>query len=478
MNPRQKRARLRSAAALILLFVLVLPKTGHSSAHFAPKYIFIFLADGAGLAHIEIARLFNSFVHGQGLILSDKIMKEGRLGLLTTHAADALVTDSGAAATALATGCKTNLATIGMCADGSRPKTVLEAAKEKGMRIGLITTAEVYDASPAAFAAHAGSRGAVESICEQYLNLEPDILMGGGRDLFVARSRAESRRNDDKDLIRSFEAKGYTYIDNKSALERAAGPKILGLFSVNDMSFEIDKDKGAEPSLSDMLAAALRLLAQDLQNGFVLFIENEHVDSAAHLSDLPSLIHELRDFDRAIGLAYDFYKKYPNETLLLVTSDHEAGGLNLTSTARPGASGRVTRVGPTSEDIKKLAAVRISVRRALALLGPNPTAEAVRELVEQYYAGFTLAPEVVQAIVEKRFPGPTFSISPTAAALGAMIASNTHAYWSTSSHTGQPVFVAALGPGADTFGGYQDNTDFAKNLFRLLGHHPTQPDRR
>src|SRR5438552_4239915 len=107
--------------------------TAHARAAQAPipKYIFLFLADGAGIPHMEITRQYNRVVHNEGLVISDKIMKEGYLGLITTHAADSLSTDSAAAATALASGCKAKIGALGMCADGSIPKTAGELAKEK-----------------------------------------------------------------------------------------------------------------------------------------------------------------------------------------------------------------------------------------------------------------------------------------------------------------------------------------------------------
>ena len=465
--------------ALSLFFLLTFPGTGHDASQpSTPKYIFIFLADGAGVAQLEITRLYNQVNHAQGLIVSDKIMKEGRVGFLTTHAADSLVTDSGAAATALAAGCKTKNSMIGICADGSTAKTVMEVAKETGMRIGLITSAEVYDASPAAFGSHVTHRGQSSAICDQYLNLEPEFLMGGGKDIFLAQGQAGSRRKDDKDLITLFKNRGYALVENKKELTEVQSSKVLGLFSLKDMNFEIDKNRDLEPSVYDMTSSALRILEKDLTRGFMLFIENEHVDSAAHFSDLPALIHDFREFDRAVGLAYEFYLKHRNETLLLVTSDHDAGGLNFTATARMLPNSRFSRVSPSLEDVKKLAAVGISLRKAAEVLGPSPTAEGVQKLVEQYFKGFTLTAEVTQAIVEKQFLGPRFSFNTTAAGLGAMIASNTHAYWSTSGHTSQPVFVAALGAGAERFSGYQDNTDFAKHLFALLGENKPQESSR
>src|SRR5947208_13950147 len=189
-------------SGLLILTLLILapqwitdtPRAAQREANSSPKYIFLFLADGAGIPHMEITRQYNRVVHNEGLVITDKIMKEGSLGLITTHAADSLSTDSAAAATALASGCKAKLGAVGICADGTVPKTALEIAKAKGMRVGLVTNATVYDASPAAFVSHVPSRRDYAMIVNRYLEFEPYLILGGGRDQFLPKSQAGSRR--------------------------------------------------------------------------------------------------------------------------------------------------------------------------------------------------------------------------------------------------------------------------------------------
>src|SRR5918994_2441706 len=314
-------------AVLLLLcgWLFIRAGAGQSEAA-SPKYVFLFLADGGGIAHMEITRQYNRQVHNEGMVISDKIMKEGSVGLMTTHAANSLSTDSAAAATALASGCKAKIGALGVCADGSVPRTVMEHAKQRGMRIGLVTNSTVYDASPAAFVCHVANRRDFASIIDRYLELEPDVILGGGKEHFIPMSQPGSRRKDEADAIAAFQKKGYQNVSNKVALERTSRGKILGLFSDKEMSFELDRDKNSEPSIYDMTRAAIRHLHDNNPNGFFAFIENENIDSASHLSDIASVIHDYREFDRAVSLAYEFYKKYPRETLILVTSDHETGG--------------------------------------------------------------------------------------------------------------------------------------------------------
>jgi alkaline phosphatase len=441
----------------------------------APKYIFLFLADGAGITHMEITRQYNRVVHNDGLIIADKIMKEGNLGLITTDAADSLSTDSAAAATALATGCKAKLGALGMCADGSVPKTAMEIAKENGMRVGLVTNAAVYDASPAAFISHVPNRRNFSAILNRYLELEPDVLLGGGKEQFLPQSQPGSRRNDEIDLIAAFVKKGYLHVSTKQELEQAQRAKVLGLFSSADMSFEIDRNKQTEPSVYDMTQAAIRLLQHGNPNGFFVFIENENVDTASHQTDIASMIRDYREFDRAVGLAYEFYKKYPRETLILVTSDHETGGLGFTLALKELSSARgPNQVAATIDDLKKLDSIPISLKKASGILGPLPTGEAIDNLMKVHFKGFTLAPDFKEAIIKRQPISRTIFVDPTINALGMMIANNTQAYWLTTAHTNQPVFVAALGVGADKFSGYQDNADFGKKLKDLLQRKKSQ----
>ncbi len=442
-------------AGATLLFTNIQRDRSEAAQQPSPKYVFIFLADGAGTAQLEITRLYSRHIHQAGMTLTDKIMKEGHLGLITTHSADSLVTDSAAAGTALASGCKAKNKAISICQDGKVPKTVLEIARDKGMRIGLVTNAAIYDASPAAFAGHVSDRNEFGSLLDQYLKFEPSLLLGGGRDQFIPRGQRGSGRKDNNDIIGLFKQKGYTYISNKKELEETRATKLLGLFSLQDMSFELDRDKEIEPSLSDMTAATIRALEKDNRNGFAVFIEDENTDTAGHLSDVASVIHDFREFDRAVALAYEFYQQHPRETLMLVTSDHETGGLNFVGRASP-------------EDLKKIQAIDISLSKAMEILGKNPAPDAVDRLLAEHFKGFVLPPEFKEAIVKKRAFPPLFPSNTAAGVLGAMVAGQTHLHWSTSGHTNQPVFVGALGAGAERFRGYQDNTDFARNLFGLL----------
>jgi alkaline phosphatase len=369
----------------------------------------------------------------------------------------------------MANGCKANIGGLGMCADGTIPTSAMELARRRGMKLGVITNATVYDSSPAAFLCHVPNRRDYPAILNRYLELDPSVLMGGGKEQFLPKGRPGGRRTDDTDMIAVFEKHGYLHVSTKQELEKAGRKKVLGLFSLGDMSFEIDRDKTTEPSVADMTRAAIRLLHDQGPNGFFAFIESENTDSASHLSDIASVIHDYREFDRAVGLAYEFYRKYPRETLILVVSDHETGGLGFTQALKDLSSTRFeNQAFATTADFKKIQSIGISLRKASQILGPNPTPEAIDKLMRDYFPGFTLAPEFKEAIVKRQPVSRSIFLDPTANTLGQMIANNTQAYWQTSTHTNQPVLVAALGIGAERFRGYYDNADFGKKLKALM----------
>ncbi len=459
--------------AFIVLLVLGYPRSlaiGQAvNGSALPKYVFMFLADGGGMSHLEIARQYRKHIHNEGMVIVDKIIKGGSVGVMTTHAANSLSTDSAAAATAMAGGCKANIGALGMCADGTVAVSSMELARRRGMKLGLITNSTVYDASPAAFVCHVAHRKDYAAIVNRYLDMAPDVILGGGREQFLPKGQAGGGRDDDIDMIAAFEKKNYRHVGNKEDLARVTKGKVLGLFSRFDMSMELDRDKQTEPSVYDMTGAAIRLLHNQSPRGFFAFIESENIDTASHLTDIASVIHDYREFDRAVGLAYEFYRKYPRETLIVVASDHETGGLGFTEALKDLSSTTFSNKAAGSvADLKKIESIGISLQKASQMLGRSPTAEAVDKLMRDYFPGFNLAPEYKEAILKRQPISRTISLDPTANALGMMIANHTQVYWQSSTHTNQPVLVAALGVGAERFKGYYDNADFGKKLKAVI----------
>jgi alkaline phosphatase len=432
-----------------------------------PKNIIIMFADGASSTQWDFGRYSSTVLRNQPFVTTDVVFKEGSLGLLSTHPSDAYVVDSAAAGSAMSTGFKVNNAAIAVTRDGKSVPTAMEVAKAKGKRIGLVTTATVYDATPAAFSLHALSRRDSQGLVDQYLALEPDVLMGGGSDYFLPAGTPGGKRKDGKDIIAAFRAKGYQIARNTAELRAATDAKLLGLFADEDMDFELDRDPAKEPTTAEMAAAALRALSGNSPNGFVLLVENENVDTAGHANDAASLMHALWAFDEAVKVALDFQRRNP-DTLVIITGDHETGGFSPTYAQKDLSTlSSKNRFYTGDEQLRMLGRITMSLNRVKEELGRKPSGEVLDKLLAGHFPGFRLDPDLRELILNQRTRERNFTYLPQNL-LGRMVARQTGYYWGTSGHTPEPAVVGAIGPGAEIFRGYQDNTDFGRHLHRLI----------
>lgn len=461
-------------AVRLMLFALVLAllgacTTAPSAQSRPPRNVIILYADGVAATQFEFARYTSRTLRNAPFAVTDTILKQGTLGLLTTHPHEAFATDSAATASAMSTGVKTTIGAISVGPDGKPVQTAAQVAKAQGKRLGLVTTAEIWDASPAAFAVHAKSRRDAESIVDQYLALEPDVLMGGGADFFLPKGVPGGKRTDSRDVIAAFRAKGYAVARTPAELAAARGARLLGLFADESMDHEIDRSPGSEPSFADMTRAALRVLAANSPQGFFLFAENENPDTAGHRNDAASVMRDLWAFDEGVQAALEFQRQNP-DTLVIVTGDHETGGLSTTYALKDlsDTSAR-NRFYTGTAQLQMLTRITISLEKAAEVLGKKPTAEALDKLLAEHFPGFRLDADLREAILKQQLLERHFT-SPTQNALARMVSRQTGVYWGTAGHTTEPVLVGALGPGAERFHGYLDNADFGRILHRVLGN--------
>jgi alkaline phosphatase len=431
----------------------------------APKNIVILFADGAAATQWDFGKYSSRVLRNQSFATTDVVFRAGTLGLMSTHPDGPYVTDSAAAASAMSTGHKVANGAVSITPDGKAHRTVMQAAKAAGKRIGLVTTATVYDATPAAFSVNAKSRRDYGAIVLSYLELEPDVLLGGGADHFLP--PPSGKRKDGKDILQAFRAKGHRIVRNTAELNAASGARLLGLFADEDMDFEIDRDPAQEPSTAEMTAAALKALSSENPNGFVLLVENENTDTAAHANDAAALMRALWAFDDAVKVALEFQRANP-DTLILVTGDHETGGFSPTYALKDLASmSSNNRFYAGEAELRMLESITISLGKMRDALGKQPSGEVLDQLVARHFPGFRLDADLRQLILSRKTDERNFTYLPQSA-LGRMVARRTGFYWGTSGHTPQPVVVGAIGPGAERFRGFQDNTDFARHLHRLL----------
>ncbi len=460
------RTRLLGALAGLALSAGVLINLSAAAAQ-EPKNIIILFADGAAPTQWDFGRYSSRILREQPFVTTDVVFRKGSLGLLSVSPSNGYITDSAAAASSMSTGHKVDFDAIAVAPDGKPLRTVMEEAKSKGKRIGLVTTASVYDATPAAFSVHAKSRQEFQSIVDQYFALEPDVLMGGGADFFLPASTAGGKRRDGQNMISAFRRKGYGIARDTAQLHDATGTRLLALFSAGDMDFEIDRDPARQPTTAEMAAVALETLSRSSPRGFVLLVENENIDTAGHANDAASLMRALWAFDDAVRVALDFQRGSPL-TLLIVASDHESGGFSPTyALKQPGRFSSSNLLLPGEEQVRMLGRITASLGRASIKLWDNPSDAALDDLLARFFPGFRLDADLREAIhrrlaLDRNFTHPAQNI------LGRMVARQTGFYWGSSGHTSEPVVVGAIGPGAALFAGYQDNTEFGRHLLRLV----------
>ena len=478
MNCRALAARLSTTLAIFLALALlaVHPAIAQTSQS-KPKNIIILFADGTTASQYEFGRYSSLLLRQQAFAITDIVMKKGQIQLMKTESANYFVTDSAAAASAMSTGFKVNNGAISVLPDGSKPTTLMQFAKNSGKRIGLISTAPIYDASPAAFTVHAKSRRDNESIVSQYLELLPDVLLGGGANYFLPMSSKGGKRQDGMNVVEAFKNRGYQYVDSPSELEKASSVKLLGLFADEDLDYEIERNSEETPSLANMLSASLRVLnSKDGGNqGFVLLAENENTDSAGHNNDVAALMRDLWAFDDAVKVALDFQKNNPN-TLIVVTGDHETGGFSPTYGRKNlDPAGANNYLNVSLQQLKQIELYKMSLNefsiqfkaKAKQFNSKLELSVYLDKLLTDNFPGLVIEDDLREKILVQGQLGPNSNYLP-GNILALAIARQTGFYWGTSGHTPAPITVAAIGPGAEIFKGIDDNTAFAKKLRELI----------
>jgi len=302
---------------LILSFIVMIAlascstaKKSISSDGAEIKNVILMIGDGMGLPDVYAAMTKT----GQPL----NIERCSYVGLQKTYSADAYITDSGAAGTALATGTKTKNGSIGVDAAGNKVKSILEIAEEHGLATGLVSTSSITHATPASFIAHQSSRGSYEEIAKDFLKTDIDLFIGGGYDHF-------GKRKDKLNLIDSLKTRGYEIDTTLNAILSSGSGKIAGFTAPVHNPYRL---AGRGNMLPASTGKAIEILGRS-RKGFFLMVEGSQIDWAGHANTADTLIDETIDFDEAVGRALDFAKK-DGHTLVIVTADHETGGVTIT----------------------------------------------------------------------------------------------------------------------------------------------------
>lgn len=438
------------------------------------KGIILLIGDGMGVNQVRLADIYAKDVLGHSLAVNSIRTR----GITSTKSAESQVTDSAAAATALYSGYKTNNRKINMLPDGRQAFTVAHAAREEGLAVGVVSTTRLTHATPAGVFSHTPDRNDENCIAEQLLEFAPEVALAGGRRHFIPMSEKGSKRKDQENLIQSMKDKGYEYVVDLKGLKGVQGQgtdRLFGLFSDSHMAYELDRlnvpKLGAQPSLADMTAAALTILSKN-PKGFFLMVEGGRIDHACHAHDVKASIYDTIAFDDAVKVALDFRKDHP-EVLVLVTADHETGGLGLgrgSEYAIEPAALKPIRNSLEYVD-KKVKKDSARLEEVLSTAGFELT-EKERGLLSQYppttkarnIEGFKDLPKIDDYI-----------LSWLHYVLSTVETERAKIGWTSFAHTAQPVITFAVGPGEEDFAGFYDNTDIAKKMCKLLGVTPHQP---
>lgn len=273
--------------------------------------IIYIIGDGMGFANIEAAEIYVGY--------KLEITNTDNIFSITTYSNNNKLTDSAAAGTALATGVKTNNGVIGLDPKGNKIPNILEIARSNKMKIGIVTTDIITGATPASFSAHAKSRKLNKEIEMDQIIFKPNILYGG---YDKAYTMFEINRSNYKYITKQSELKKLTKQDEY----------VLGLFNVNDLKNITNKNN--TPTLVEMTESAIKQLENN-NNGFFLVIEEAHIDQAAHKNDFKLMVNHQLQMDELVKYMKDYVKDNPN-TLVIITADHETGGIVITDELEKG----------------------------------------------------------------------------------------------------------------------------------------------
>lgn len=437
----------------------------------APKYIFYFIGDGMGFSHV-----FNSQLYLNEVLKADSTLTMLRMpvsSLSTTHSASSDVTDSAAAGTALATGHKTRNSMLGMSPDTVAVTSIAKTLFDKGWGVGLVTTVAIDDATPGAFYAHVPSRGEYMTIGRQLAESGYQYAAGAG--LRAARDK-EGRQTG---LLDYFARQGVKVAYGPEGLDEVADRLlVLSTDTVKtwNVGYTIDSIAGAL-TLPAMTSAGISQLERVAPDRFFMMVEGGNIDHAGHANDGGTILREVINFDQSIALAYEFYKAHPDQTLIVVTADHETGGMSVGTTTSGYAmfpsvtSGQKVSKEMVTDYVNSLAHDRriyhwADMEEYLAenlglgsefILTPEET-EELSGMFENMMEGRNSAPD--QETLYATFDGFTarlFQLLNDKAGLG----------FTSVKHTGTPVPVFAVGVGADRFSGVNDNVDLPRKILSI-----------
>ncbi len=457
---------------VLVMFALVFTLRAADTAK--AKYIFLMIGDGMGVAHRSAAEIYKNDIAGSYDLKNSKMDNPLVMNtfpvqsLCTTHSLSSLVTGSASAGTAFATGYKVKSGVVSLNMSDKQPyKTIAEIAKENNMKVGIITSVNIDHATPAVFYAHQESRNSYYDISMQLAKSNFDFFGGGG-----AAGEGQSKSKGEKSPVDFAKEHGYTVTTNREELlELKPDSGKVWAYTDDAMVPVLDRTSTNSTTLVDFVKKAIELLENP--NGFFIMVEGGQIDWASHKNDAAATIHEVLEFDETVGLAYEFYTKHPEETLIIVVADHETGGLALGNNRIPYRldlkllkNQKMTqqKFGEQVDDFKK---DKTSFEDAMPVIqeifGFRSLNKSEMDTLQKAYENSMSDDKKSdeQKIEYGRY-------NPLAITCCKILAAQAGLSWGTFNHTGIPVQISALGVGQDAFIGGCDLTDIFQKLNQLI----------
>lgn len=532
-NRRHFLTRSSAAAATVLGFPHVARPADPFQARPGqkPAHIIHMVADGMSMGTFSCGDHLSHALRGRGLTW---VKVNNRPGAVTAwmnmRSLNSLVTDSSAASSSWGSGSRVINGVLNELPNGTSLKTLYELFDQAAWKRGLVTTTEITHATPAGFAANSDDRDTAPAIAAQYLDRRVDVLLGGGQKFFDPK-----QRKDKRDLKGDFRSAGYQVMQVRDELLAAPLDKRwLGIFDSSHLPFTVDqvhdpKLQAKVPTLAEMTRQALRWLGRHPR--FILQVEGGRVDHACHNADAAAALRDLIAFDEALDVCLEFQKQSP-DTLIVITTDHGNGNLGLNGTgkaygqssfllehllsvkksfpellkllrkaetvkardypaklakakavnpkAHPARAEQVlTDVGADPDEYQEAAASGTASSEDKEVITVRPTSEIIEML--HAHAGYKPSPrraEMLAPYLSKRSVALYDAMNSDVAALGQVLANHLGIGWTSTAHTGDFVLLTALGPGAERFRGFVQNTDVFYHYLALADidyRNPSEP---
>lgn len=424
------------------------------------KYVFLLIGDGMGPNQVSITNQALAAQGEQPLSFTDFPVQ----GELITNNVLGKTTDSAAAATAMATGTKTGNTILGQDPDGVRLTTVAETLRDRGMKIGVLTTVSLDHATPAGFYAHTEKRTNYEDITGCLFISGFDYFAGGGF-------------HGDTDLTAPAKTNGYALTVGEAEADGAPAGKLISIGSSlkGDKGLQMAADAGVD-GREGLLARNLRrgIDRLDGDSGFFIMTEGGRIDVACHYHDAGDMYREVLDFDRAVREAVAFYQAHPAETLLLVTADHETGDMQLTS-GDPRVLAKQT-VSCDLFDETSVPAFRAAKTPFETALPDIVSAFGLERLTaeETAYLKTAYRHTILDNLTGKELAEKYGSYEAVTSAAANLVAQRAGMAFLSDGHTGSNVTVYAMGPGAEQFSGIHENTFVHDGILAALDAYGAQ----